>query len=278
MTSKVNGKTRLGAVCCVLLIAIALFAGCKQETPESYAPPGYGVSVGLLTDSTWTYRTSNGDESLRFEANGKVSVPESMKTKTFDGKKIELGDFTYELSNSRVVISGTVKKLPNGEESQTFTYKIDENYSFPIVINVGDTTVIETLTINGKRAKTAEDYDTVGPYSMVDAEYDRTYSTTVPTAENYVGTYTDDRGRKNLEINKDGTWVSYTSGNRTMKYWKYVDNDDEENGIVKGTIWVAADEDQLVTDGSYTVYTLYPHALVSSSAFTMTLSKILCEL
>jgi hypothetical protein len=273
MTSKVSGKTRLGAVCCVLLIAIALFAGCKQETPESYAPPGYGVSIGPITDSTWTYRTSNGDESLRFEANGKVSVPESMKTKTFYGKKIELGDFTYELSNSRVVITGTVKKLPNGEESQTFTYKIDENSSSSngITINVGDTTVIETLTINGTVAN--DSTKKIGPYSMIDDEYELTYSTTVPTAENYVGTYTDDRGRKNLEINKDGTWVSYTGGNRTMKYWKYVDNNDEENGIVKGTIWVAADEDQLVTGGSYTVYTLYPHGLVSSSGSTISYWK-----
>lgn len=230
-------------------------------------PPGYGRSIGPLTDSTWTYQLRDGgEETLRFEANGKVSVPESMKTITFDGKKVELGDFTYIQNDSQVVIRGTVKKLPNGEDSQDFRIDYNEGSDYyTMTIDVGDTREIETLTINGKSSKTAEEYDSVGPYTMVDSEYEAEYSTTVPTAENYVGTYTDDRGRKSFEINKDGTIFQYENGNQTMKYWKYVDNTDKENGIFEGTIWVAADEDQLVTDGFYTVYTLYPHGLVSSS-------------
>lgn len=261
MTSKVNGKTRLGAVCCVLLIAIALFAGCKQETPESYAPPGYGVSVGPLTDSTWTYE----GKSFKFEANGNVSVPDSLKTKTLNGETIELGDFTYKMSgNDKVIISGIVKKLPNGEKSQTFTYK-DEYYSSLIVINVGDTTVIETLTINGKKSATSDSTDVIGPYAMITEDYETTYKTTVPTEENYVGSYFDELGRKIFEINKDGTCFSYENGNRIMKYWKYVSDNNLDKEIYKGTIWVAVDEELLAEDISHDTYVLYPHALISGN-------------
>ena len=255
MTSKVSGKTRLGAVCCVLLIAIALFAGCKQETPESYAPPGYGVSVGPLTDTEW----KDDGKSFKFEANGKVSVPDSMKTYELYGKKIELGDFTYTISESKVTINGIVKKLPNGENTETF-YVSGYDY---ITVSVGDTSVIGTLTINGSKA--ADSNVKIGPYKMIDSKYEVTYSTTVPTRENYVGDYYDENGRKKLQIKDDGTAISYSNGTQSVSYWKYHNENDSDKGIEKGTIWIAADEDLLTDEGSHKTYTLYPHALISGS-------------
>lgn len=257
MTSKVSGKTRLGAVCCVLLIAIALFAGCKQETPESYAPPGYGVSVGPLTDTVW----EDDGKSFKFEANGKISVPDSMKTYELDGKKIELGDFTYTISGAEVTINGIVKKLPNGENTQTFQYYYD-GYSYNITVNVGDTRVIETLTINGSKA--ADSNDKIGPYKMIDSEYEVTYSTTVPTRENYVGDYYDEDGRKKLQIKDDGTVISYKNGSQTVSYWRY--NKETDADHFEGTIRVAADEDLLADDEIHDTYTLYPHTLILGSS------------
>ena len=261
MTSKVNGKTRLGAVCCVLLIAIALFAGCKQETPESYAPPGYGVSVGRLTDSTWTYE----GKSFKFEANGKVSVPDSLTKQDLEipiGSTyknygtIELGDFTYKTSGDTVTISGTVKKLPEKISDVPAAYA-------QYLPEVGDTEVLETLTINGK----VDDIATrrVGPYAMITEDYETTYKTTVPTEENYVGSYFDELGRKIFEINKDGTCFSYENGNRIMKYWKYVSDKNLDKGIYEGTIWVAVDEELLAEDISHDTYVLYPHALIGGN-------------
>ena len=267
MTSKVSGKTRLGAVCCVLLIAIALFAGCKQETPESYAPPGYGVSVGPLTDTVW--EATNGD-TFKFAANGKVSVPESMKTKTFYGEKIELGDFTYTCHSdeilddaTKVTIAGVVKKLPNGEDSQTFRY-YDGGYSGNITVNVGDTINIKTLTINGKRSNTAADYDKIGPYNMIDDDL-VIYSTTVPTRENYVGDYYDEEGRKVLQIREDGTTIGYSNGEQSLQYWKYVEENTVNENVqrYKGTVLIANSKEELNSqDYSGSPYHLYPHAFM----------------
>ena len=271
MTSKVSGKTRLGAVCCVLLIAIALFAGCKQETPESYAPPGYGVSVGPLTDTVW--EATNGD-TFKFAANGKVSVPESMKTKTFYGEKIELGDFTYTCHSdeilddaTKVTIAGVVKKLPNGEDSQTFRY-YDGGYSGNITVNVGDTINIKTLTINGKRSNTAADYDKIGPYNMIDDDL-VIYSTTVPTRENYVGDYYDEEGRKVLQIREDGTTIGYSNGEQDLQYWKYIEKDtvNEDMQRYKGTVLIANSKEELNSqDYSGSPYHLYPHAFMAWEA------------
>ena len=75
MSSKVTAKLPLGAAFSVLLISLALLAGCKQEAPvDSYAPPGYGASVGSLTDTVW----KSGSDTIRFGAEGKVTtVPDS---------------------------------------------------------------------------------------------------------------------------------------------------------------------------------------------------------
>lgn len=269
MTSKVSGKTRLGAVCCVLLIAIALFAGCKQETPESYAPPGYGVSVGPLTDSTWT----NEGKSFKFEANGNVSVPDSMKTKTFYGEKIELGDFTYTYHSdeilddaTKVTIAGVVKKLPNGEGSQRIPVGGSYGGSY-WTVNVGDTINIKTFTINGKRSNTAADYDKIGPYNMIDDDL-VIYSTTVPTRENYVGDYYDEEGRKVLQIREDGTTIGYSNGEQGLQYWKYVEENTVNENVqrYKGTVLIANSKEELNSqDYSGSPYHLYPHALTDGN-------------
>lgn len=268
MTSKVSGKTRLGAVCCVLLIAIALFAGCKQETPESYAPPGYGVSVGPLTDTEW--KATNGD-TFKFAANGKVSVPDSLKTKTLNGETIELGDFTYTLSalsigspTAEVMIIGTVKKLPKDQNSYIYSYYDAETGYTTKTIQLGDPLPVATLTVNGKKAETANSSDRVGPYNMITSNYATIYSTTVPTKENYVGDYYDDDGRKILQINEDGTAISFANGIQNIQYWKYHNETDPANGIDKGTIWVADEREQLNdNEGEHGTYNLYPHAFMN---------------
>lgn len=282
MTSKVSGKTRLGAVCCVLLIAIALFAGCKQETPESYAPPGYGVSVGPLTDTVW--EATNGD-TFKFAANGKVSVPDELKILKIQGKLVQVGgkdivikyeDFTYTTEPSatglNVVISGTTNELPNGKESMEFTYLYTESSGESRVITgtakVGVPRIFKTLTINGidpnnKQTETTTTENTIGPYKMIDAD-EVIYSTPLPTTKDVLGNYYDENGRTILQIKDDGTAIFFSKGIQKLKYWKYDNNTDADQGIFEGTIRVADEKNSLNLD--YDTYALYPHALISNSS------------
>ena len=68
MTSKVTAKLPLGVAFSMLLISLALFVGCKQDVApqDSYTPPGYGATVGYLTDTTW----KNGNDTIKFGAEG----------------------------------------------------------------------------------------------------------------------------------------------------------------------------------------------------------------
>ena len=148
-----------------------------------------------------------------------------------------------------------------------FTYSITEGSTstyYSKTVYVGDTLEIETLTINGKRAETAEDYDTVGPYNMVDDSY-VIYSTTVPTRENYVGDYYDDEGRKVLQIREDGTTISYSDGEQGLQYWKYVEENTVNETVQrhKGTVLIANSKEELNSqDYSGSPYHLYPHAFM----------------
>lgn len=259
MSSKVTAKLPLGAAFSVLLISLALLAGCKQEAPvDSYAPPGYGASVGSLTDTVW----KSGSDTIRFGAEGKVTtVPDSWKKElwvlieTSDSEyrtvQADFNDFTY----SDGAIYGKVTKAAS-------------NY-----LNKGDRVMIATFDVprtesrkvtgeNGRTVTKKEHYYYEMKVTTAGATTSTT-STTTFTMENkpasgdkFVGTYYDEQGRKRIQINKeDGTFVSFYEGTQVIQYWKYQSD---------GTIYVKYtpfDASLNEFSGGFTYY-LYPHALM----------------
>lgn len=259
MSSKVTAKLPLGAAFSVLLISLALLAGCKQEAPvDSYAPPGYGASVGSLTDTVW----KSGSDTIRFGAEGKVTtVPSSWKKdlwvwiETSDSEyrtvQADFNDFTY----SDGAIYGKVTKaasnyLERGDRVMIATFDVPR------------TEPGKTTGENGLTGTKKEPYHYEMKVTIAGATTSTT-STTTFTMENkptsgdkFVGTYYDELGRKKIQINKeDGTFVSFYEGTQFIRYWKY-QND--------GTICVK----YTPFDGSPNefseglTYYLYPHALM----------------
>ena len=244
MSSKVTAKLRLGAAFSVLLISLTLLAGCKQET--EYAPPGYGASVGSLTDTVW----KNGSDTIRFGAEGKVTtVPDSWKKDEVTGVYlVEYGDFTY--SNGKIFAK--VKKVD--VSSKEFAKYFEDS--------VG--TILERATFTVPTKSSPEEQGTpVTNYYEMDVTIEGEFTPSTFTMENkptsgdkFVGTYYDELGRKKIQINKeDGTFVSFYEGTQFIRYWKY-QND--------GTIYVK----YTPFDGSPNefseglTYYLYPHALM----------------
>ena len=268
MSSKVTAKLPLGAAFSVLLISLALLAGCKQEAPvDSYAPPGYGASVGYLTDTVWK---SGSDTTIRFGAEGKVTtVPSSWKKELsvrieirdnsgysrYETVQADFNDFTY----SGRAIYGKVTKVEG--RSSNYLNKGDR-----VMIATFDVPRTESVPIkneNGFTVTTKEYYYYYEMKVTIAGATTSTTSTTTFTMENkptsgdkFVGTYYDELGRKKIQINKeDGTFVSFYEGTQFIRYWKY-QND--------GTIYVK----YTPFDGSPNefseglTYYLYPHALM----------------
>lgn len=305
MTSKVTAKLRLGAAFSVLLISLALFAGCKQDVApqDSYTPPGYGATVGYLTDTTW----KSGNDTIKFGAEGSVTVPNSMKKIEFGSAVVEFGDFTYSASGT---ISAKVKKAKGAEGYGFSVGNIVEVATFNIgttppsgTTSSGDGTYGGSTSGDGtygdytsgtgtKEGSTSGD-TTYGDYTSGDKKGEsasngtqgsspstsgtyRYYQMKVSpelgnvqyyTMENrpnsgdkFVGTYYNGHGVKQIQINKDNTFVRFTSGGKDISYWK--DNDD-------GTISVSSEPFTTssisgTSSTSPTIYYLYPHALRSS--------------
>lgn len=251
MSSKVTAKLRLGVAFSVLLISLTLLAGCKQEADNSYTPPGYGASVGPLTDTVW----KNGSDTIRFSAEGKVvDVPKDWKTDEFG---VEYGDFTYSSGE----IFRKVKKL--GELPKELAEYFEDL--------VGTTSEFATFTV--PRTESIQIQDEYG-YSTTQKKYYYEMKVTIqsknttftmenkPTSEDkFVGTYYDEQGRKNIQINNDGTFVRFTDGGQSIQYWKY-------NG--DGTISVQSTPftDNPGSMGSSTTFYLYPHALMRDGSST----------
>ena len=264
MSSKVTAKLPLGAAFSVLLISLALLAGCKQEAPvDSYAPPGYGASVGYLTDTVW----KSGSDTIRFGAEGKVTtVPDSWKKelsleipiRNNDGDlryqkvQADFNDFTY----SDGAIYGKVTKV--GEESSNYLNKGDR-----VMIATFDVPRTESVPIkneNGLTVTTKQYY-----YEMKVTIAGATTSSTFDmenepnSKDKFVGTYYDKLGRKSIQINNDGTYVDFSGGEQSIQYWKYRDG---------GTILVKGIQfnNPLSDLSEGTTYYLYPHALMSGSS------------
>lgn len=256
MSSKVTAKLRLGAAFSVLLISLTLLAGCKQEADNSYTPPGYGASVGPLTDTVW----KNGSDTIRFGAEGKVTVPSSWKK--FEGEmkindfsitgNLELDDFTY----SDGFISGKVTKV----QVENLPKEIAS------LLEVGNTLLFATFTVPTTTVTTNQSgqSNTVTNYYAMKVIIVGEHTSSTFTMENrptsedkFVGTYYDEQGRKEIQINKDGTFVTFTNGGQTVQYWEY-------NG--DGTISVQStpftNNPDSMGGSAPEIYYLYPHALM----------------
>ncbi|MBR6566669.1 MAG: hypothetical protein IKK79_07685 [Spirochaetaceae bacterium] len=240
MSSKVTAKLRLGAAFSVLLISLTLLAGCKQEADNSYTPPGYGASVGPLTDTVW----KNGSDTIRFGAEGKVvDVPKKWKTDEFVD---EYGDFTYSSGK----IFAKVKKLD--ELAKEFFEGIEGTTSeFATFIVPTTTTTNQNITVTNYYEMKVTINGNPTTFTMDNK----------PTSgDKFVGTYYDEQGRKYIQINKDNTFVQFTDGEHSIQYWKYNDN---------GTISVAEKPfDSSNSNQTSSTYYLYPHALMKYNGYS----------
>lgn len=268
MSSKVTAKLRLGAAFSVLLISLTLLAGCKQEAPvdnNSYTPPGYGASVGPLTDTVW----KNGSDTIKFGAEGKVTtVPSSWKKSEVEifsiRGNLELDDFTYSSTD----IYGKVTKV-QVEDLEKLPEEIASLLKVGARVKVATFTVPRTESIPTTDQYGSPSMGTIKKYYEMELTIES--KTTTFTMENkpnsedkFVGTYYDEQGRKYIQINKDNTFVQFTDGSQSVKYWKY--NSD-------GTISVQSTPftDNPGSMGSSastnpTIYYLYPHALMSGGS------------
>ena len=305
MTSKVTAKFPLGVAFSMLLISLALFVGCKQEADNSYTPPGYGATVGYLTDTTW----KNDNETIKFGAEGSVTVPNSMK-KINDPQwgVVEFGDFTYSVSGTTVTISAKVKKV-EGTVSRLFSEgDIGEVATCTIGTPVssgttssgdgtyggstsGDGTYGDYTSGTGTKEGSTSGDTTYGDYTSGDKKGEsasngtqgsspstsgtyRYYQMKVspelgnvqyytmenrPTSgDKFVGTYYDEQGVKKIQINKDNTFVRFTSGGKDISYWK--DNLDGTISV-KSEPFTNSSNSGTSSSTSSTTYYLYPHAL-----------------
>lgn len=261
MTSKVTAKLPLGVAFSMLLISLTLFVGCKQEADNSYTPPGYGATVGYLTDTTW----KSGNETIKFGAEGSVTVPDSMKKIDTEFGVVEFGDFTYSVSSSTVTISAKVKKVPELPESVQGSPSKDpempkdegglsegsegaesEQVSLP---KVGDIIAVATCTIGVAAGDTStKDYYQMKVSTMLGNEKTFTMENRPTSGDKFVGTYYNEQGVKEIQINKDGTFVSFNEGGKSIRNWTFNEN---------GTISVP-----FIGSDSTTTYYLYPHALM----------------
>lgn len=292
MTSKVTAKLPLGVAFSMLLISLALFVGCKQDVAQdSYTPPGYGATVGYLTDTTW----KSGNDTIKFGAEGSVTVPNSMKKIEFGSAIIEFGDFTYSVLNSTTVtISAKVKKtkgtegiselLSEGDIIDVATCTIgttassgttssgDGTYGDP---NSGDGTK-DDYTSGEQKGESASNgtqgssTSTSGIYKYYQMKVSpellgnvQTFTMeNIPTSgDKFVGTYYNGQGVKSVQINKDGTFVEFTSGGKDISYWK--DNYDGTISV-KSEPFTNSSTSGTSSSTSSTIYYLYPHALRSS--------------
>ncbi len=290
MTSKVTAKLPLGVAFSMLLISLALFVGCKQDVApqDSYTPPGYGATVGYLTDTTW----KSGNDTIKFGAEGSVTVPNSMKK--IDGV-VELGDFTYSVFGTTVTISAKVKNasadlsgwISAGDIIDVATCTIGTTASSGTTYDdytsgdgtkegstSGDTTY-DDYTSGDKKGESASNgtqgssTSTSGIYKYYQMEVTPDFPVTngsmtftmenKPTSgDKFVGTYYDKQGIKSVQINKDGTFVSFTSGGKDISYWK-----DNHNGTISVSSEPFTNSSISGTSStSPTIYYLYPHALM----------------
>lgn len=294
MTSKVTAKLPLGVAFSMLLISLALFVGCKQDVApqDSYTPPGYGATVGYLTDTTW----KSGNDTIKFGAEGSVSVPDSMKKFENGLVVVEFGDFTYSVSSyntTTVTISAKVKNAPAalsefisaGDIIDVATCTIGTTASSGTTYGdytsgdgtkggstSGDTTY-DDYTSGDKKGESASNgtykyYQMkvsieLGGFLKFGEEKTYTMENRPNSGDKFVGTYYNGQGVKQLQINKDNTFVRFTSGGKDISYWK--DNLDGTISV-KSTPFTNSSTSGTSSSTSSTTYYLYPHALMSNGS------------
>lgn len=267
MSSKVTAKLPLGAACSVLFISLALLAGCKQEAPvdnNSYAPPGYGASVGPLTDTVW----KNGSDTIKFGAEGKVTTVPSSWKKYEEPKTgfVEYGDFTYGKDFSEYTIYAkvtdvqiddplmqTILDIKKGDINKHATFTVPRTASIQIPNEYGSSTTQKKYYYE-MEVKIGDEYTSFTMENKPNSE------------DKFVGTYYDEQGRKEIQINKDGTFVQFTDGSQSVKYWEY--NSDGTISVQSTPFTDNPGSMGSSTTTNPTIYYLYPHALMRDGSST----------
>ena len=256
MTSKVLAKLRLGAAFCMLLVSLALLASCQQEAPQPQPEP---VVPGILTETTW--KSPDGTKTIKFGSDGSVSLDgvdlKSMGIQWLGSGNIaptntitngDWQDLAYSISSGTATITG---RLANEGVSGTK----DERYTLA-TFRLG---VTEGTSQKTNYYKAAVTFNTANPQSV-------NYEMDVPKAENFHGTYYNADGKKALEVNSNGTFVTFSQGGKTVRFWK--------DGGGDGTIKVYPSKLVMESAGSATLgttYYCYPRLLTSnpsSSSYT----------
>ena len=225
-----------------------------------------------------------------------------MKKIEFGSAIIEFGDFTYSVLNSTTVtISAKVKKAPadlseffsEGDIIDVATCTIGTTASSGTTSS-GDGTYGDYTSGNGTKdeytsgeqkggsASTGtqgSSTSTSGIYKYYQMKVSPeliggvlkfgegktfTMENRPTSGDKFVGTYYDEQGVKEFQINKDGTFVEFTSGGKDISYWK--DNYDGTISV-KSEPFTNSSTSGTSSSTSSTTYYLYPHALMSGGSY-----------
>ena len=209
-----------------------------------------------------------------------------MKKIEFGSLVVEFGDFTYSVSGTTVTISAKVKKVKGDLEGSFSEGGISEVATCTIGTTASSGTTYDDYTSG---SGTKEDYTSgdkkgesagtqgsstptyryyqmkvsinLGGFLKIGEEQTFTMENKPTSGDKFVGTYYDGQGVKQIQIDKDGTFVVFDEGGKSILYWK-----DNGNGTisVKSEPFTTSSTSETGSSTTPTIYYLYPHALMSN--------------